>query len=48
METGLLVGLFFIALAVYLGLSEIAAAIRQRNVDVNFRGPITLKSYHDE
>lgn len=35
-------GLVIIALAIYLGLLEIAAAIKNRAVTVNFTGPIKI------
>jgi len=40
-------GLFFVAMAVFLGLSEIAGAIRRMNINVTV-GTITIKGYHDE
>lgn len=43
-----LLGLFFVALALFLGLTEIATAIRYRKVEVNVGGlpPIFVNTVH--
>lgn len=41
------VGLAVIAFALYMGLSEIAGAIRNRRVDIRFSGPVDINHRSD-
>lgn len=44
MEGAIYCGLATIAMAIYLGLGEVAKAISNRQVNVNFSGPIRVES----